>query len=154
MVSMDIVSEEEIRKQANKDGVTHLSTGAAVVRDQKILMVRRSKDDFLGGYYELPGGGVDEGESIQESAIREVLEETGLIVDQVVDVFEGFDYATDKKPHVRQINFLVTVKPGEVSLSPEHDIYTWVDYDTIAALKMTDNMRRCVTNALAIADPA
>lgn len=41
------VSESDFREQATKDGVTHISTGVAVVRDCKILMARRIADDFL-----------------------------------------------------------------------------------------------------------
>ena len=59
-----MLDENAIRDKAAKEGITHISTGVAVVNDGKILLVRRSIDDFLGGYYELPGGGVDDGETI------------------------------------------------------------------------------------------
>lgn len=73
-----MLNELAIREQATKDKITHLSTGEAIVKVDKILLVRRSIDDFLGGYYELPGGGVDEFETIIQAAMREVIEETGL----------------------------------------------------------------------------
>lgn len=43
---MSTFPEASIRKKAAEDGITHLSTGIAVLRDKKILMVRRAKDDF------------------------------------------------------------------------------------------------------------
>jgi 8-oxo-dGTP diphosphatase len=95
-MSMGIPSESSIHETAKLDGVTHISTGVAVVRDNKILVVRRAQDDYLGGYYELPGGGVNEGEGIEQSAIREVVEETGLVVTKIIGMFQGFDYSTDK----------------------------------------------------------
>jgi 8-oxo-dGTP diphosphatase len=109
----------------------------------------------LGGVYELPGGGVDEGETITEGAVREVKEETGLTVSKVVATFEGFDYSTDRKPHVRQVNFLVEVEPGEITLdAAEHDDYLWVDATTVDDIKMSEAMHKCVKDALAAAQQA
>ncbi len=149
---MSNFSETDFRQQAFKDGITHISTGVAVLRDNKILLVRRTKNDFLGGVYELPGGGVDEGESIEDAAFREVREETGLMPAQIVATYGGFDYSTNKKPKVRQINFVVKVEPGDVVLSEEHDNFTWVDSSSMQSLDMTNSMIKCVTDALVIAD--
>jgi 8-oxo-dGTP diphosphatase len=144
-----VISETDIRDQAQKDGITHISTGVAIIKDGKVLLARRAAAEFLGGSYELPGGGIDEGETITEGAMREVKEETGLTVSKVVAMFDGFDYSTDRKPSVRQINFLVEVEPGEVVLNPEeHDEYVWADEDTVGDVKMSETMRTCVDDAL------
>ena len=146
---MDDAEEAATRAAANREGVTHLSTGVAVVRGGTILMVRRAAHDYLGGTFELPGGGVEPDESLTESASREVTEETGLTISKVLATFAGFDYSTDKKPKVRQINFLATVEPGEVVLDPaEHDDFAWVDQTTYNNIQMSAEMRRCVVNAL------
>lgn len=142
------ISEAAIRDEAKEDGITHISTGVAIVRYGKILMVRRADGDFLGGSFELPGGGVDEGETITEGAIREAKEETGLTVSKIVTTFAGFDYSTDRKPHVRQINFIVEVNSDEVTLDPkEHDDFAWVDTHSLKDIKMSTNMRQCVKAA-------
>jgi 8-oxo-dGTP diphosphatase len=151
MQTDDTFSESAIRAKAEQDGITHISTGIAIVRDGKILMVRRAAGDFLGGVYELSGGGVDEGETIVDSAIREVKEETGLTVSRVVAAFEGFDYSTDKKPRVRQINYIVEVGSGEVILDPgEHDTFVWIDENNLDSVTMTEDMRQCVLGALSL----
>ena len=50
---------------------------AVIVQDNKVLLVKR--EDFE--VWALPGGGVDEGESLAETAVREAYEETGLEVE-------------------------------------------------------------------------
>ncbi len=146
---MNSFSESLFRKQAASDGISHISTGVAIVREKKILIVRRAAADFLGGQYELPGGGVDDGETITDAAIREAKEETGLTVSRVISTLKGFDYMTDRKPNVRQINFLVEVEDDEVLLNPdEHDEFRWVDTTDFGDALMTDNMKHCVENAL------
>lgn len=145
-----VISEQEIRSKAEADGMTHLSTGIAVIRDGKVLAVRRAADDFLGGSFELPGGGVDAGETLQESVERELLEETGLTVTRILGMFDGFEYATPKKPKVRQLNFLVEAG-GEVTLSTEHDSFVWADKMDLGTLHMTGPMKHCFEDALVMA---
>lgn len=53
-----------------------LGTSVAILKDNKILLTKR--EDFE--VWCVPGGGVDEGESIPQAAIREAKEETGLTV--------------------------------------------------------------------------
>ena len=142
------IPEDELRKQASADGITHLVTGVAVVRSGKILALRREPNDYPGGMFELPGGGVDAGESFGEALKREVLEEAGLVVREIVGMFPGFDYSTPKKPRVRQFNFIVMAEAAEVRLSPEHDAWEWVDLSNVASLTMTEEMRGSYATAL------
>ncbi|GAA4853836.1 hypothetical protein GCM10023310_35960 [Paenibacillus vulneris] len=64
-------------------------TGGAVIKDRdgRILMQKRS--DY--GHWGLPGGGMEAGESVEETMRREVYEETGLIVDdcELYAVYSG-----------------------------------------------------------------
>ena len=142
-----MLDEKAIREKASRDGITHLSTGVAIVKDNRILLVRRSINDFLGGYYELPGGGVETSETIEIAASREVKEETGLVTSRIITTFQGFDYATDKKPSVRQINLLIEAKPGKVKLSPEHDDFIWANTDDLVNIKITKSMVDCIKDA-------
>jgi 8-oxo-dGTP diphosphatase len=52
-----------------------------IVRDaDRILLMKRANTGYSDGFVTLPAGHVDEGESVRSAASRELLEETGLIV--------------------------------------------------------------------------
>ena len=146
-----MLDEQAVRLQAKRDSITHLSTGVAVCSGGKILVVRRvAADDTLAGEWELPGGGVDEGESITDGAIRELYEETGLVVGEVLGTFPGFDYTTPRKPKVRQFNFKVATEHLHVRLDPtEHDDYRWITEPEIDFLHTNSVMQQCLHDAFA-----
>jgi len=59
----------------------HLYYGASyvlLVRDGKVLMGRRANSGFRDGWYGLPAGHIEEGESAAACAVREAKEETGV----------------------------------------------------------------------------
>ena len=62
---------------------------SAVIFNQRgeVLLERRADNGFWG----LPGGGVDIGESVEQAIIREVLEETGLrvTVKRLIGIYSG-----------------------------------------------------------------
>ena len=52
------------------------SVRGIIIKDGKIAMMHSLKYD----YYKLPGGGIEEGEQLEDTLIREVREESGLVV--------------------------------------------------------------------------
>ena len=56
-----------------------IGVGAVVIDGTKVLLVRRGQEP-LKGEWSLPGGALELGETLQQGVVREVLEETGLIV--------------------------------------------------------------------------
>ena len=56
-----------------------LAVGGVVIRDGKVLLIRRGKPPALGEWA-IPGGRVELGETLEEAAEREVREETGVQV--------------------------------------------------------------------------
>lgn len=77
---------------------------AAIIRDRKIMMVRHQ--DGGRNYWTFPGGGVIEGESLEQAVVREVLEETRLDVSVVRLLFE------EAYEHGISYCFLASVKDG------------------------------------------
>ena len=64
-------------------------TAAAIVEfpDSRILLIKRATVPFRG-YWALPGGKVDVGETVEETVMREVKEETGIEVEIVEKIGE------------------------------------------------------------------
>lgn len=51
-----------------------------IMEDDKVVVTKYEKGNHKEGFYEIPGGKIEEGESAEEAAIREVKEETGMTV--------------------------------------------------------------------------
>ncbi|MEU5761645.1 NUDIX domain-containing protein [Nocardia sp. NPDC047648] len=138
--------EQQLRSEARRDGIAHFVVGVAVFREGRLLVVRRVADDYHGGMYELPGGGVESGETFADCVERELLEETGLRLRAVLDFLGGFDYATRTKSKVRKYSFVVEAEPGDVVLAPgEHDAFAWIDAGALDELPMAPDMRATVS---------
>src|SRR5215467_5911737 len=60
-----------------------LAVSAAIIRDGKVLIVRRAPRGPAAGLYTLPGGGVEVGETLREAVVREIREETALAIEPV-----------------------------------------------------------------------
>lgn len=53
-------------------------TAGIIMRDGKVLIAQRQKDDTMGGLWEFPGGRVDKGETPDMCIVRELHEELGV----------------------------------------------------------------------------
>jgi len=62
-------------------------TAAIVLQDNKVLLTRKAPGQSLEGYWEFPGGKVEEGESLQECLKREIFEELGVQAEVEQDEF-------------------------------------------------------------------
>lgn len=119
---------ESLLADARRDGTGKYVVGALIADEVgRVLLLRRRPDDFLGGLWELPSGGVEPGERLVDALCREVLEETGLTVTDVTEHAGSFDYASRSGLRTRQFTFAVTVgATGPVGLT-EHDGSAWAD---------------------------
>jgi 8-oxo-dGTP diphosphatase len=119
---------------------------ALIEREGKYLVTRRSKlSTYMPCKWDIPGGIVEPGETIEETVHREVREETGLTI-QIEHVI--YAYANRDQLPIRQtfqIVYLCKYKNGKITLDPsEHDAYKWLAYDDIANLEMIDFLRGLV----------
>jgi 8-oxo-dGTP diphosphatase len=90
-----------------------LTADGVVVKDGKILLVKRKFDPFKGKWA-LPGGFVEYGETVENAAVREVLEETGLEtrVKRLIGVYS--DPKRDPRGHTITIVYLLEIQGGKI----------------------------------------
>lgn len=92
-----------------------------------------------GSYWNFPKGRMEKGETEQETALRELSEETGISTIDVNDSFRAeYDYDFDSQikdginehVHKHAIFFLGKVESDKVEISDEHIDHGWFDYET------------------------
>ncbi|MBX8645841.1 MAG: NUDIX hydrolase [Thermoplasmata archaeon] len=78
-----------------------VAADSILVRDGKLLLVRRGNEPYRG-CYALPGGIVDEWETLEQCALRELMEETGIrgSIRGILGVYSD----PDRDPRVRMIS--------------------------------------------------
>jgi 8-oxo-dGTP diphosphatase len=130
---------EQLVTEAANDGVQQLVVGAIVPDADKVLLLKRPEDDFMGGIFELPSGKVEGTETLDVATTREVEEETGLVVSDITEYIGSFDYTSGSGKKSRQFNFAVTVADAEEVKLTEHDTYVWASLND--ELPVTDAVK-------------
>lgn len=103
----------------------HITVKGIVVLDNKILLLKRVKPSTDGlGLWELPGGGLEYGETPNQALIRELKEETGL---DIVIIKPAYTFTKIREDYQTVgIGFLCIPKNDHVRLSDEHTDYCFV----------------------------
>jgi len=125
-----------------KIGVT-----AFIKNGEKVLIVKRPENaSFLPGYFELPGGHVEFGETPEEALIREVKEEVSLDIEPQKP-YSTFSYiSSNGNKHTIDIQYIVNVinDNQEPKLSEEHESFAWITKNEIDNFKFSDLMKKAV----------
>tara|TARA_B100000745_G_scaffold290137_1_gene228798 strand:+ start:2207 stop:2662 length:456 start_codon:yes stop_codon:yes gene_type:complete len=137
---------KNIENQAKKDGIERFVVGAVIVNNESILFVRRAQDDFMGGIYELPSGKVDESEGLIDALKREILEETNLIIADIIGLCDTFDYKSKSGTQTRQFNFVVSAEDAsKMKLDPEeHDVAEWIKFENVKSSEILDDLMKSI----------
>ena len=122
--------------------LTHaIAVKVQIWRDGKILIIRRAADDdYYAGYWDVPGGSLHNGETIDDGLRRETREETGLEVSRIRPLTtwshgegDGFELG---------LSFLATSETDAVTLSEEHTGFAWIEPDSIADYDFPPNLAK------------
>ncbi|HEV2627538.1 MAG TPA: NUDIX hydrolase [Pseudolabrys sp.] len=128
-----------------------LAVSAAILRDRKVLVVRRARKPALG-VYTMPGGVVEAGETLTEAVTREVMEETAMTIAPVALAGHREAVIRDAEGRVERhfviLCFASRWIAGEPVLNEELDDFRWVTLDELKALKTTEGLAEIVAAAM------
>lgn len=115
--------------------------GIAVVEHEgRFLVGTRAPNQVLAGYAEFPGGKCDPDEQPEACAVRECMEETGLLV-EVVNLLHRVQF---QYPHGAVDLHFCTCRPvDEREIEPRNG-FRWVHREELAALPFPEANREVV----------
>ena len=102
--------------------------GAAIIKEDKVLVMQRSNQMTLPGMWEFPGGKVEADETEQEALIREIKEELSVtinILDYINEASYDYDFGT-----VQLKVYTAEIISGQITLE-EHSDGKWVTADEL-----------------------
>ena len=113
-------------------------------KTQQVVLQHRTKKHWTG--WAFPGGHIEDGESFQESVVREVLEETGLTIFN--PRLTGIKHWQDNGIRYLVLHYKATEFQGQLTSSDEGEV-RWVAkdqlsdfdlaYDMLSSVKVMDN---------------
>ena len=130
-----------------------VGVGAVVVQNGHALVVRRATEP-LKGEWSIPGGMLELGEKLRDGIAREVLEETGLVVEvgEVLDVFDSIfpDAEGKTQYHYVLIDFVCYPTGGTLQASSDVSDAKWVSAGEASQLGMKSATVGVICKALSI----
>jgi 8-oxo-dGTP pyrophosphatase MutT (NUDIX family) len=138
--------------RVGKGAVLRAGASAIIFDDvrERVLLTQRTDN----GRWCLPGGGMDSGESVEETCVREVLEETGLAVrvTRLVGIYTSPDltieYADGNLVQPVAFSFEAAVTGGELSLSDETTDFGYYTIQAMADLDLMEHHQERISDAL------
>jgi ADP-ribose pyrophosphatase YjhB (NUDIX family) len=122
------------------------AASVAIIREGKVLLIKRAYAPYQH-LWTLPGGRMEEGETIEQCAIREVQEELGLAVRNVRPVMEQ---NLGREGNFRLAVFVTRDFSGVLRPSDEVADHKWVDPSALVAFRTTTRLDDVLARAFAV----
>jgi mutator protein MutT len=118
-----------------------VGVGALIFDRGRILMAQRGKEP-LKGWWSLPGGALETGESLDSAVRREVREETGLEIEPrgVFEIFERImhDAAGTVEYHYVLVDYVCKVTGGTLAAGDDVCRVEWMKLEDLRGLQITE----------------
>lgn len=116
----------------HKTSLRHVTVGAIMVKDNKILLVKRAANLINPNKYALPGGFLDRDENSAQGILREVKEETGW-QGKIICLFRINDSPKRPQEDRQNVDFIFLVEPIKKVGKPDWEIKEtfWFDLDKL-----------------------
>ena len=108
-------------------------TAAILIDNRRVLLTRRAAGQNLEGYWEFPGGKLEQGETVQQCLERELLEETALEI-QAGKIFAESVYHYENGS-IKLVALEARLIGGDITLSV-HDAYEWVPLKDVCSYEL------------------
>lgn len=134
----------DLRKKVGKEPLIMVACGAIIDQDGKLLLQQR-KDNLLFGFH---GGSLEIGETLEETLIREVKEELGIIITKchLFKTYTGkdflFTYPNGDVVYIVDNIFIVDEYEGQIIKDEEEVLdLKWFEYDQVPWEKVVPHNR-------------
>lgn len=118
-----------------KDDPKRAAKALLFYKDKYLLMLRSDKDEIFPSQWDIPGGGVEKGETPEEALVREVREEAGIDISSLKPAaINTWEVTKENKLVVGGTDFLCVLdKLWKIKLSSEHVRAQWFTKEEVAA---------------------
>src|SRR5919112_5194340 len=134
-----------------------VGVGAVIVQDGAVVLIRRRYEP-LAGQWSLPGGTLELGETLEAGTAREMLEQTGLVVEvgPVIEVFDRIklDETRRVRYHFVLVYYLCWPLSGELRAGSDVDAAVFVAPDDLARFHLTPKATAVIERGLRLAREA
>ena len=133
-----------------------VGVGAVIVDQGRVVLIKR-RFEPLAGQWSLPGGAVDVGETLVECVAREMLEETGLVVEvgPVIEVFDRIirDDGGRVQFHYVLVDYLCRPVGGALQAGSDVAEAVFAAPGELAGFALADPANAVIRRALELAGP-
>jgi 8-oxo-dGTP diphosphatase len=129
-----------------------VGVGVVIIEDSRVLLVKRAHPP-LQAQWSVPGGVLEVGELMRETAAREAREETGLIVEpaELLGVYDRVLRHADQRVqyHYVLIDFLCRRVGGELRAASDAAEVCWFTREELTSLKLAEDTQDVIAKGFA-----